>query len=94
MFEKIFSRLSPDEEIASISDKNLGLREETLAFVEKEMESFRHSFRVLINALEETCYLTVAKTVTKSDHVDFIELENSAKLIGETSYQTARMLEG
>ena len=94
VFEKIFSRLSLDEEIASISDKNLGLREETLAFVEKEMESFRHSFRVLINALEETCYLTVAKTVTKSDHVDFIELENSAKLIGETSYQTARMLEG
>src|SRR3989344_79634 len=52
VFEKIFSRLSLDEEIASISDKNLGLREETLAFVEKEMESFRHSFRVLINALE------------------------------------------
>ncbi|OGN31744.1 MAG: hypothetical protein A3J01_00245 [Candidatus Yanofskybacteria bacterium RIFCSPLOWO2_02_FULL_45_18] len=64
------------------------MREETLAFVEREMNSFRHSFRALINALEETCYLTVG------DHaVAFPEIENSAKLIGETSYQAARMLE-
>jgi len=89
MFEKIFSRLSLDEEIASISDKNLGLREETLAFIEREMESFRHSFRTLVSALEETCYLTIG------DHaVAFPEIENSAKLIEETSYRAARMLEG
>src|SRR3989338_2937402 len=88
VFEKIFSRLSLDEEIASISDKNLGLREETLAFVEKEMESFRHSFRVLINALEETCYLTIGDRA-----VALPEIENSANLIEEASFQAARMLE-
>ena len=89
VFEKIFSRLSLDEEIASISDKNLGSRrEETMAFIESEMESFRRNFKLLIVALEETCYLTVA------DHaVSLPELENSAKMIGGASYQTAKMLE-